>query len=196
MIFIDLKKAFYTVDHAILLDKLKFDGISGLEHDWFRSYLNNRKQFCKVNGVSSDIKDIDIGVPQGSSSGPLLFLLYINDLPFALKKAKANMYAGDTTISYSSKNLEEVHNVLNGNKLSLNVVKTQAMIVRLSDFHTREQRNTKNDIAVPLIRMVSGQKAFSYRGTKVWNMFNYNIKEVPSVFPFKSRLRQFRYENL
>ena len=59
MIFIDLKKAFDTVDHGIPLDKMKFYGISGIEHDWFRSYLNNRKQFCKVNDISSDIKDID-----------------------------------------------------------------------------------------------------------------------------------------
>ena len=141
MIFIDLKKAFDTVDHGILFDKMKFCGISGTEHDWLRLYLNNRKQFCKVNGVSSDIKDIDIAVPQGSCLGPLPFLLYINDLPFALKKVETNMYADDSMISCSSKTLDELLRVLNaelidiekwlqGNKLSLNVVKTQAMIVQ------------------------------------------------------------------
>ena len=140
LIFIDPKKAFDTIDHGILLDKMKFYGISGIEHDWFRSYLNNRKQCCKVNGVSSDIKDIDIRVPQGSCLGPFLFLLYVNDLPFALKKAETNMYPDDTMISYSSKTLDELHRVLNAelvniekwlqaNQLSLNVVKTQAMIV-------------------------------------------------------------------
>ena len=67
------------------------------------------------------------------------------------------------------------------------------LFVRLSDFHTRELRNTKNDLAVPLMRKVSGQKAFSYRGTKVWNKFNNDIKEAPSVYSFKSRLRQLGY---
>ena len=65
------------------------------------------------------------------------------------------------------------------------------LFVRLSDFHTRElKKNTKNDLAAPLMRTVSGQKAFSYRGTKVWNKFNNNIKEAPSVYSFKSSLRQ------
>ena len=108
--------------------------------EWFSSYLDNRKQHCRVNGTTSSIENIDIGVPQGSCLGPLLFLLYINDLPFALKKAKATTHADDTAISYSSDKSEELDLVINeelscierwlqGNKLSLNVVKTQAMII-------------------------------------------------------------------
>ena len=77
------------------------------------SYLNNRKQFCNVNGVSSEIQAINIGVPQGSCLGPLLFLLYVNDLPFALKKAHATMYADDTTIRCSSDNVEDLNAVVN-----------------------------------------------------------------------------------
>ena len=120
--------------------KMRNYGIDGLEHRWFSSYLNNRRQFCRVNGVSSDPAEINIGVPQGSCLGPLLFLIYINDLPFALKSAKVTMYADDTAISFSSNNMEEIDAVVNaelacvekwlqGNKLSLNVVKTHAMII-------------------------------------------------------------------
>ena len=112
-IFIDLKKAFDTVDHDILLAKLRIYGIENLELTWFTSYLTNRKQFCKVNGVCSKTKDIRCGVPQGSCLGPLLFLIYINGLPFSLKKAKVTMYADDTSISYSSSSLEDVNRTLN-----------------------------------------------------------------------------------
>ena len=139
-IFIDLKKAFDTVDHDILLAKLRIYGIENLELTWFTSYLTNRKQFCKVNGVCSKTKDIRCGVPQGSCLGPLLFLIYINGLPFSLEKAKVTMYADDTSISYSSSSLEDVNRTLNselsllkqsllGNKLSLNILKTQDLVV-------------------------------------------------------------------
>ena len=106
----------------------------------FQSYLENRSQFCRVNGACSDLKDIACGVPQGSCLGPLLFSIYINDLPLALHKCNLTMYADDTSISYASKNIGELDTIVNrdldclnewlqGNKLSLNVVKTQAIVI-------------------------------------------------------------------
>ena len=140
MVFIDLKKASDTVNHQILLAKLKKYGIDGLEYLWFQSYLENRRQFCRVNGACSDLKDTDCGVPQRSCLGTLLFLIYINDLPLALHKCNLTMYADDTSISYASKNIGELNTIINrdldclnkwlqGKKLSVNVVKTQAMVI-------------------------------------------------------------------
>ena len=139
-VFSDLKKAFDTVAHHILLQKLEQYGVIGLEHTWFSSYLKNRHQLCRVNGVASNMEEIKHGVPQGSCFGPLLFLIYINDLPFSLKNGEVTMYADDTSISYSSKNIEVLNETLNsdlnslkqwleGNKLSLNVIKSQAMVI-------------------------------------------------------------------
>ena len=140
LVFIDLKKAFDTVDHDILLKKMQKYGVSGIGLTWFKSYLQDRRQLCKVNGVSSRIEEIHCGVPQGSCLGPLLFIVYTNDLPFCLEGCQVTMYADDTSISFAAKSVNDLNMTLNreldslrkwlqGNKLSLNVLKTQAMVI-------------------------------------------------------------------
>ena len=89
-IYLDLQKAFDTVNHDILLYKLSNYGIRGVVYQWFKTYLSDRKQFISVAGVSSEIESISMGVPQGSVLGPLLFLLYVNDIHKAVLDAKIN----------------------------------------------------------------------------------------------------------
>ena len=142
LVFIDLEKAFYTVDHNILCKKLELYGVQQLELSWFKSYLSNRKQFCRVNGVDSKIGDIEVGVPQGSCLSPLLFLVYINDLSQAVQDCTVSMYADDTTLCYQSRHLTRLNEAINSdlkkleswlqsNKLSLNVAKTHSMLISI-----------------------------------------------------------------
>ena len=87
-VFVDLQKAFDTVNHNILLSKLKYYGIRGPINSWFKSYLYNRKQIVTINGYKSEIKVLNHSVPQGSVLGPLLFLLYINNLNISIQNSK------------------------------------------------------------------------------------------------------------
>ena len=134
-VFIDLRKAFDTVDHNILLSKLQCYGVRGLALEWIQSYLSNRRQYVCYNNSNSEFKEIKCGVPQGSILGPLLFILYINDMCDVSKLLHIILFADDTNIFYSASNIDDVTNVVNNelkqlglwfraNKLSLNVNKT------------------------------------------------------------------------
>ena len=112
-VFIDLKKAFDTVNHEILLTKLEHYGIRNNMLNWFRSYLTDRKQYVSFNGESSEILNITCGVPQGSVLGPLLFLLYINDLPNISNKLSFFLFADDTNLYYESDDLIELEKTMN-----------------------------------------------------------------------------------
>ena len=103
-VFIDLKKAFDTVDHNILLKKLHFYGFRGMIQDWFESYLRERTQATIVGQNTSNKMNITCEVPQGSVLGPLLFLLYVNDICSSSKTLKLCLFADDTkTFSYPTK---------------------------------------------------------------------------------------------
>ena len=102
VIFVNLKKAFDTVNYQILMRKLAHYCIRSSKLVWFKSYLSSRSQFTRVNGVDSKVQNISIGVPQGTCLGPLLFLLYINDLPEAINNANVYRYTDDTSLSYQN----------------------------------------------------------------------------------------------
>ena len=102
IVFLDIRKAFDSVDHSILLEKVQFYGVADRELMWFKSYLTARQQQCLVNRCLSSQSNLLCGVPQGSILGPLLFLIYINDLLNCLKFTTQCLYADDTQIFTSS----------------------------------------------------------------------------------------------
>ena len=111
-IALDIRKAFDSVSHAILLNKLEHYGMRGVCHKLFSSYLENRKQYVCVNNVKSSLQKIKSGVPQGSVLGPILFLLYINDLPNALP-SPPRLFADDTFLLYSSNDIHQLKSLCN-----------------------------------------------------------------------------------
>ena len=145
-IFVDFRKAFDTVNHSILLSKLELYGIRGHPLNLLRSYLLNRKQSVRFNNTYSDVSTINIGIPQGSILGPLLFLFYINDLPNVSNKLHTILFADDTTFSFRDSSYFQLINTCNrelelfkswtiANRLSLNVEKTFSILItnRIND---------------------------------------------------------------
>ena len=136
MVLLDLRKAFDTVNHSILSERLKLMGVGSI--GWFKSYLANRKQIVNVNNISSCQGLVTCGVPQGSILGPLLFLCYINDMPISVN-CKLLLYADDSALLVRGRNPSDIAEILSGNlkscndwlidnKLSLHFGKTESIL--------------------------------------------------------------------
>src|SRR2546425_2254388 len=118
-IFIDLSKAFDTINHTILLQKLEYYGVRGLVNDFIKSYLTNRLQYVEIENISSNPMKITCGIPQWSILGPLLFLLYVNDTHTCANLLKFFLFADDTTILFSSDDINLLINTVNNELLNL-----------------------------------------------------------------------------
>ena len=205
ILFVDLKKAFDTVNHDILIRKLSLFGVKGSVLSWFLSYLSDRRQHCCVNGVASSEKFITHEVPQGSVLGPLLFIIYINDFPKCLSEAIPNMYADDTNITITASNSREIETNLNGelvrinrwlraNRLHINTAKTEYMVVasapRLSALETDPVIALSNSI----IKRVTSKNSL---GVIIDDKLNWNdqidkvIKKVSCALKVIRRMKQF-----
>ncbi|NQX84229.1 MAG: reverse transcriptase family protein, partial [Mycoplasmataceae bacterium] len=163
-IFLDLKKAFDTVNHDILLKKLEYYGIQGCENTWFQNYLSGRTQFVDINGVASNPLDISCGVPQGSILGPILFLIYINDLPNVVEFLTL-LFADDTTFQYTHSDIKTLFEQTNtqlalasewfsANKLTLHAQKTKYMVFLPTGGKTDDLNNYKIKLGDTILERV------------------------------------------
>ena len=186
-IFLDFAKAFDTVNHEILLDKLEHYGIRGIALDWIKNYLTNRMQCTEIGDTQSELELIKCGVPQGSVLGPLLFLIYINDIVNSSKLFNFTLFADDTSLYYSCKNTNNLENVINcelakisdwlsANRLSLNVAKSKLL------YFTNKNRNPFKNIEIKIngevLKEVDSAKYLGvYMDNKLkWNVHINNIK--------------------
>lgn len=170
-VFLDIKKAFDSVNHSILINKLEKYGIIGNSLKFFASYLSSRKQKVVIDNHHSSYSDLTCGVPQGSVLGPILFSLYVNDLPLAIQNSKILMYADDTAIIFCGDSLSEMQDTILAemdsiyswflkSKLTINTDKTKCVI-----FHSRRKVIDNSSFSVYINdKPIENVTSFKYLG--------------------------------
>ena len=180
-IFIDFTKAFDTVNHDILLNNQTYYGIRGHLNEFFRSYLSNRRQYAVVNGVRSQINNITCGVPQGSVMGPVLFLLYVNDLYRSVGDKTIRLFADDTALLVHNRNIEalmanarasfdKLYEWCLCNRLTINNDKTKFIL-----FHTKNKPVPKDlETLDTSVMNIDGVESFNYLGVIIDEKLNWH----------------------
>lgn len=201
IISLDLCKAFDTVNHKILLDKLHDLGIRGVTHKWLKNYLSNRFQFVHLNSSKSSLKNINCGVPQGSVLAPTLFLVYINSISDLDLRGSIKLFADDTTIFYSGRDLEIIrqnmtHDLyiiadwLKYNKLSLNFSKSKFMYICKESIQPQPSISLFNS-------QINYSKCIKFLGLYIdehltWNMHITNVKhKISPVVGILCKLKHY-----
>nr|CAI5833762.1 unnamed protein product [Callosobruchus analis] len=181
-VFVDLKRAFETIDRKRLLEKCEKYGLKGVVLKWLNDYLSNRWQRVKIENVYSECLKVEHGVPQGSVLGPLLFLIYINDIQHFLKESFISLFADDTLISVSGSNIKHVVEIVNRemihlsewlkcNKIKLNVQKTKCMVIGSRHNCQRVSDNISvkiDDISISVVDQIK------YLGVQIDQQLNFS----------------------
>uniref|UniRef100_A0A3B3ZBG8 Reverse transcriptase domain-containing protein n=1 Tax=Periophthalmus magnuspinnatus TaxID=409849 RepID=A0A3B3ZBG8_9GOBI len=174
-VFLDLRKAFDVVNHTVLLSKLYYFNFSDSAIKWMASYLSNRKQCTVVNGVKSSFVDCPLGVPQGSILGPILFSLFINDLPDVCEDVDIQLYADDAVIYTSAKSPEEAAQTLSSALRHIQSWLTRSCLLL----------NTQKTVFVLM------QNVLSFKGCVQWNSLPTFVREAPTFTTFKRYLKEW-----